>query len=95
MLGRRFGEEVARIVVVRTLRRVAATRPDAVQPNLTPSLPFPPDWSALVRRPDVAFLLAAALTDQLECLLGVEECATFRATLAPLLVGPEDMQTLR
>jgi CheY-like chemotaxis protein len=95
VLGRRVGDEVARIVVVRALRQVAATRPDAVQPDVPTRPPFPPDWSALVRHPDAAFLLAAALADQLECLLGADECTTIRAALAPLLVGPKDTQTLR
>jgi hypothetical protein len=91
ILVRRVGREVGRIVLRRALGQAAAARPEVVAVPEAPA--FPPDWPALARRPGAAFLLAAALADRLECLIGTEEAAGFRAALGPLLVGPEDTRS--
>src|SRR5260370_5759735 len=86
-LVRRVGREVGRIVVRRALGQAGASRPEVLEAGEAPAIP--PDWAALARRPGAAFLLAAALAEQLECLVGTEEAAGVRAALGPLLVGPE------
>ena len=76
---RRVGREVSRIVVQRAVRK---TLPAALDSAF-------PEWTPWLDRPEAVFSLAAALADQLECLLGVEESTSFRAALAPLLPGAD------
>ena len=98
VLVRRVGLDVTRLIVRRALRQVAAAPPEAFHgPDGTAAeaMPFPPDWNALIRPPGMVFLLAAALADQMDRLVGSEESTTIRAALAPLLDGPEDLRTLR
>jgi CheY-like chemotaxis protein len=94
---RRIGVDIARLLVRRAVRQACSGYPDcfdAAAESVAASEPFPPDWTALIRRPLAAFHLADALMDQMDCLLGGLEGSTFRATLGPLLSGCDKSQTL-